>query len=212
MNDIKTALCSNPLEPKESADGCKALSAGNQKSTTYGNGSDGKSGKLIGHDFLCLCTTVTNSECVHGEAGAPGVITSDTFVSATLDGLLAKCPTATEEVGSVTLAEAVITNFQSRLGESKNPYTAGDVYLGKNKETDCTATNSTCINYKHYFANHKEGTEDIPWVKKIRSVVAHVKTMMAENSRRRQAEHIIGRIKDTIKRSFAENFQQRPQW
>nr|APD72927.1 variant surface glycoprotein 1125.2940 [Trypanosoma brucei] len=129
--------------------------------------ANGKSGKTVANDLLCICLLATASssdECVTNSISEGW----DTDPIPAIAKLIQKCPA--KAGGPLTAAKlhGMISAFASRLRSHKN---VASVYqhLGKMSAGGCTGTTGQlCATYTSYFGdNTKGGITSIPWVKKL---------------------------------------------
>nr|APD75168.1 variant surface glycoprotein 1125.4988 [Trypanosoma brucei] len=158
------------------------------------------SGKGILTDMICLCFAESGDQCTGGAIGGMTAATAQ-FKADTLKAVKDACGPIDNKMDPATALTAALGAFSARLGNSKTDSTHKMV-LGPTLNTDCTKTNSNCVDYTQRINGNDKGVTAIEWYQKLQEALKlHADLRKKESAAENAALKLLG-LKAALEREL----------
>nr|AGH60148.1 variant surface glycoprotein 1210 [Trypanosoma brucei] len=194
---VQEALCGPVAAQKDGEVDCNEPGVSKNKETVC---STANSGKGILTDLVCLCFAQTGDQCT-GTAVEQLTAGNPNFKADTLGAAKSECGPIDNKVDPAAALTAALGAFSARLGNSKTDGTHKMV-LGPTLNTDCTKTNSNCVDYTQRINGNNKGVTAIEWYQKLQEALKlHADLRKKESAAENAALKLLG-LKAALEREL----------
>nr|APD72668.1 variant surface glycoprotein 1125.397 [Trypanosoma brucei] len=198
---VQEALCGPVATPKAGELDCNEPGTGKDKERDC---TADNSGKGVLTNLVCLCFAQTGDQCT-GTAVTGFTAAATAFVGNTLADTKSACGPINNKVDPATALTAALGAFSARLGNKKTDGTHKMV-LGPTLSTDCTKTNSNCVDYTQRINGNNKGVTAIEWYQKLQEALKlHADLRKKESAAENAALQLLG-LKAALERELERPF------
>ncbi|SCU71744.1 Trypanosomal VSG domain containing protein, putative [Trypanosoma equiperdum] len=151
--------------------------------------------------MICLRFAESGDQCTGGAIGGMTAAAAAQFKADTLKAVKDACGPIDNKMDPATALTAALRAFSARLGNSKTDGTHKMV-LGPTLNTDCTKTNSNCVDYTQRINGNNKGVTAIEWYQKLQEALKlHADLRKKESAAENAALQLLG-LKAALEREL----------